>query len=490
MTETGPVRRGLVVLVVGGVLAAAAIAGEAVKAPRPEAAFATRPDAVLAGPLVPPANTLSTAWYCAAGNADGEGFDEMVAVVNAGEEPVRASVTVLSDGTVEGRERVEVKPRSRVQVRVADVAPVANPGVVVEIFGGGAAVEHVLEGGGDLATSPCARRPSTRWMFAGGTTVRGARDELHLLNPFDEDAIVDMAFYSEDGASRPQDLQAFVVPARSRVSVMVHDHVLRKRLVAAEVQARVGRIVAERTTQFTGGGGRRGLALALGATESAPNWAFPEGLVGARVIEEIWIFNPGRTDTEVEVTAEPADGGVAEPQVVPVPSRSAVAVRINKVLEEGAHAVFVQAIGSADVVAQQAIVARTGSPRIGFSVAPGIPRASTRWVFPAGSADDVHDEWITVRNPGAEDVSFTISVLAGGVALVPEGLGNLTVEAGSRRAVRMGDALKRSDLPVLVEAEAPLEAVRGFYRATEGVSVEPGIPFERDVVASAERSTI
>ena len=245
--------------------------------------------------------TLSASWYCAEGTSnEGGRADETVSIANAGEEPLDAVITVLRADEPAVRRPVEVPARSRTEVRIADLVQTDEPGVVVEVFGGDAAVEHILRGAGDLEAMPCSRRSAVQWFFAGGTTAKDARDVLALLNPFEDDAVVDMTFFTGEGVVQPQALQDFVVPGRTRVSVPVHEYVLRQDIVAAELVARAGRIVAERSIQFDGSTDRRGMSVYLGVNHVAETWTFPEGVVLDRVFEDVWVFNPGPSDTEVE----------------------------------------------------------------------------------------------------------------------------------------------------------------------------------------------
>ncbi len=69
------------------------------------------------------------------------------------------------------------------------------------------------------------------WHFAAGTTVQGAQLWLALFNPFADDAIVDIGFLTNTGPFAPGELQGFVVPGHSRVTVPVHDQARRDELV-------------------------------------------------------------------------------------------------------------------------------------------------------------------------------------------------------------------------------------------------------------------
>lgn len=477
MTETGGVRRGLIVLLLAGTLVFGLVVDQGLTTPSRDGAWLPGVSPEAPGLEVPPPETLSAAWYCAEGTSNRGGrADETVFLANAGELAVQATVTVLRGEEKPARQSVEVPARARVSVKISDIVRTEDPGVVVEVFGGNVAVEHQLAGSGDIATAPCARRPAAQWFFAGGTTVKGTQDHLALLNPFEDDALVDITFFTEEGVEVPDALQGLILPPRTRVTVPVHEHVLRREIAAAEVTARNGRIVAERSVSIPGGGDQRGLAVWHGATEVASDWSFPEGRIRKGLTEDLWILNPSQLDTEVEVLVRPDGDQVVAPVPVPVPARSAVSYSVGELLERGGHALRVSAVGSEDVVVVVEIASGDPAPRRGYAVYPGIVEPAAKWLFPAGSADEEFDEWIVVENPSDEEVTVSISVLAGGVLLVPEGFGELKVAPGARNSFRLGDAIKRSDLPVIVEADRPVEVTRGLFQ-DEIVSVSPGIPF-------------
>lgn len=439
------------------------------------------------GPVVTEPGVVSTAWYCAEGTAaPGGRADETIVLANAGEREVEALVTVMRAPEPPVTREVAVAPRSRARLRVAEVVEAAEPGVMVEVFGAHVAVEHELVGAGDFATLPCRREASDQWHFAGGTTARGLRQFLALFNPFPSEAKVDVTFYTEAGVERPQATQGLDVLPRGRVSVPVHDLVLRREVVAATVVARTGRIVAERSILFPGPPDETGLAVAPGAPEPALTWTFPEGFVVEGITEDIWLFNPTEQDTEVEVQVLPDGEALVEPEQVALAARSALSVRLSDRVPAGVgHAVVVVAAGDVPVVAEQEIVSRPPAPRVGYDTMLGLTAPATRWLFPDGRADETRDEWIILFNPrralleqdpeSPPAVVSSVTVLAQGQLLVPEGLGDLRVDADARLARRLGDALSREDVPLVVEADRPVYVVRALFQG--GISFSGGIPF-------------
>ena len=289
---------------------------------------ALRSDTSVDGPSIPPASALSAAWYCAEGTSSADGrAAETVIVGNLAKHPIDVTVTVMPGGD----QRPVVRHRTvdtlaQLRVPIDDVLKTPEPGVVVEVFGGQAVVEHELRSGDDVAVGPCARRPSKQWYFADGSTERGAEEWLALFNPFGDNAIVDVSFLSEAGFQAPGETQSVVVAPHSRVSVAVHDVVRRQDKLAIAVHARTGRIVAERTLHFDGTDTRKGLAVSLGATGPARRWRLPtgDGQVGA--VASISLANFELAPTEVTVGFHPDGATTARSEKVRVPARGVVRV--------------------------------------------------------------------------------------------------------------------------------------------------------------------
>src|SRR5207248_1905154 len=144
------------------------------------------------------------------------------------------------------------------------------------------------------------------WYFANGTTDKGAQQYLVLLDPFGDDAVVDVTFLTNDGVQEPDALQGLSVPRRSRITIAVHDEVPRQRDVAVHVHARTGRIVAERSQIFDGTASsgevaRKGIALSLGATAPSRAWYFPGATTDDGASASVAVANFGPRTTPVEV---------------------------------------------------------------------------------------------------------------------------------------------------------------------------------------------
>jgi hypothetical protein len=418
-------------------------------------------------PMAAPASAASSAWYCSGATANQGGVaDGTVVIANPGDRRLTAAVTVFpSQGDIRTTS-VDVAPARRATVRLAEVATAPHASALVELDGGGAVVELATTGPLGDSVAACASSASGQWLFAEGVTTRDATELLTLFNPFPEDAVVDFAFSTEEGQSTPQALTGLSVRGRSMAVVNVGDYVQRREGVASRISARTGRLIVHRLQTYDGTGGPTGMSVTLGAAAEGDVWYFPEGVVGEGRGERFQVFNPSPQEAEVEV-ALGLDEGEAEPLRLTVPRESRVTVdaaneaRIPKGV---GHAVTVRSTNGVGVVAERTMHAAAPG-RAGVSHMLGARLATLSWATAAGQADDAVDEWLVVQNPGPTPVSFSVTVLVDGARVTPEALQGLAVAPGSRRPVRVVDAVRGTATPVVVTGTAPVVVERDLYRA-------------------------
>jgi len=470
-----PLRR-LSLAVIAAVLVAGGVIDRTVD-DAPDAA-PVAPDAPV--PMAAPASAQSSAWYCSGATANPGGVaDGTVVVANTGDRSLTASVTVFpSQGDIRAT-TVQVAPAGRSTVRLADVATAPHASALVELDGGAAVVDLVTTGPLGDSVAACASAASDRWFFAEGVTTRDATQLLTLFNPFPEDAVVDFTFSSEEGQATPQALTGLAVRGRSMSVVNVGDYVQRREGVATRISARTGRMVVHRLQTYDGSGGKTGASVALGAAAEGDLWYFPEGMVADGRGERFQVYNPSAEEAEVELILA-LDSGEAEPLRITVPRESRVTVNAadeGRIPKGVGHAVTVQSTNGVGVVVERTIEAATPAPRTGVSHMPGGRLAALRWASAAGQADDAVEEWVVVQNPGPRPVSFSVAILVDGARVAPDGMQNLQIEPGKRRAVRVVDSVKRAATPVVVTATEPVVVERDLYRARgPGVSMGVAVP--------------
>jgi hypothetical protein len=504
------------------ILAGAVAAGLVVDAAEDEPAAGPR-TVVEAGVAIPAARaepTLGSTWYCAAGTTAEDGFgDHLILMENPTERPRTATITAYAGEIAPApptpdagasttsssttttaaptttlapapppTTQVDLPARSRVGYRLRELVDAPLAGAVIEVEGGGVAVEHELTGDLGRATAPCSTTASPSWSFPWGVTTRGNRELLVFLNPFPDDATVDIAFATNEGVRDTLRFRGFVVPGRSVVGAYIDEDVQRNEQVSAQVTVRGGRLVVDRVQTFTGVDGREGMTVGLGAPTPAETWMFPDGLTGEDLTEQIVVYNPRGSVAEVEVEVrldDPEANGTPEPfEVTVAPHRYAI-VNLHeedRVVPGVGHSTFVRSLNGVPVVAERAVGATEGAPRQGVASTLGAPLAAPVWYFPGGGTSAERDEFVTVLNPSLDDpVRLRITGLANGQLLPVEGLQDVEVPAGGRVALRLGEHVEREDLPLVVTADGPVVAERGLYRVGgRGLSQAIGIPLGAD----------
>jgi Family of unknown function (DUF5719) len=447
-----------------------------------------------AGPAVPGSEAVSATWYCAEGTGSPGGrVEETIWIANVGDADARADVTVMPGGGSEpATRRVTVPARGQLRVPVSNVLQAAEqldqrgtlvgPGVVVEVFGGRALVEHEVrgqvEGQTDVAVGPCAREPGRTWFFAAGTTERGAEQSVALFNPFADDAILDLQFATDTGFVAPADLQSLVVPRRSRVTVPLGNFVRRQAQIGTHVRVRIGRVVAEQSLAFTAENEtRRGLTLSLGAPGRSRSWMLPGVVAEGGAAHAVHIANFDADATEVEIALRSEGESTVRPSKVPVPGRSALAVDLASLVGPGAgaFAVEVRATQNAPVVAGQLGAWATPAGATGSATALGSPEPARAWAFalPLFTADDVGT--VSVLNPGRRTATARLRAFGPGgdqPAAEPE----VSIRTGRQATFNLRELGIAPDQVVVVRADEPVAAARRILVAGGGASLAPGVP--------------
>ncbi len=458
------------------IVAAVAVAAVALDRSAPEVvtpAVAAHP---VDGPVIPPPDAASVAWYCAEGTSTLNGrADETIIVGNLAKEPITATITVMRGQLPPASLTVRVDALAQRRVKVADVLATEEPGVIVEVFGGPAIVEHELRGRDDVAVGPCTREPSKHWYFGAGDTTRGGEEWLALFNPYGDDAIVDVTFLTDTGVQQPEDAQGFVVPRHSRVSMAVHDLVRRQERVAIGVTARTGRVVAERSLRYDGSEGITGLAVSLGVTGRANQWYLPFGESQDGVTRSLALANFGDRSAAVEV-ATPLDGkNTLEPRTVDVPARSVVHVDTNETVPVGTgYWVSVRVTRGPPVVAEGFGTWGAPSDIVGVATAPASTAGARRWAFTIGRLDGAGQALLSAVNVSGRPLTVQVYAYTAGDPNSPRSAPAEAVPPGERAVFGLRERGIRPNQVIVVAADGAIVAGRDIEDG--GASLSTGIP--------------
>ncbi len=434
-------------------------------------------DLVALGPRVPDTEAVETAWYCAEGTANPNGrADERVYIANVDQKAARARISVMQGPDTPPKvAEVNVAAGTVGSLRVGDILPIAEPGVLVEVTGARAVVTHSITGDGDSGVGPCARDAAPEWHFAGATTVKGAQVFLALFNPFSDDAIVDIDFITDAGPLAPEDLQGFVVPAHSKVTVPVHDQARRDNLVGTHVSARRGRVIAEQSQTLDGSDGRKGLSLSLGAPELSKHWEFANASILDGRSETMVIANPATVPTSATIRTR-LDGGVLEPETVNIQAGTSVAVNLGARVPVGVgFSVAVDA--DVPVIAESFVAVQRPIPSglRGLATEIGSSRAARRWIdVPARSTPSSQD-FLAVLNPGRTAVTFRLRIVRNGTTVTPPKTERVRLGPGKRSVIDLGALKATADGFAIVDATAPVVVDRESS-GMPGITIAATIP--------------
>ena len=431
---------------------------------------------VVDGPTVPRKNAVSVAWYCTEGTAnEGGRADETILIANLAKEPIEAAISVMRGAERQPvTETRTIEALGQTRIAVADLVDVKQPGVVVELRGGPAIVEHELRNGDQVAVGPCAREPSRDWYFAGGTTQRGVEEWLTLFNPFGEDAIVNVSFLTESGFDSPGSTQGVAVPRRTRISLAVHEEVQRESVVAIAVHARIGRVVAERTLVFTGLEGQRGLAVSGGVTGFAPRWQIPLGYGAENVTQSVAIANFERRPAKVRVSLHLEGENAIRPRAVDVPARSVVRVPLSDRVPEGLYSIGVRVTKGPEVAVEAVASLAARSTVLDVASAMGASTRAKEWAFAMGPIDEEGNAYLVAANVSGRPLTVQLYAYTAGDPNSPRSAPARAVGPGELAIFAMSEVGVRDDQVLVVSADGPIVAGRLIGGAVLSFSI--GVP--------------
>lgn len=277
------------------------------------------------GPVAAVGEDQGSTWYCAAGfgTPDAQN-DHRVIVTNDSDQVATGSLTIFPSlldtvGNPVPFERavqpLEIAPYSQQVVSLAPIVASLDPllatntgsfvGALAEFSAGGVSVEHatITPFGRDIA--PCSTTAGTNWWFASGTTTSDVSYQLYLLNPFPDDAVVDITFLTDGGVRTPSTFTGRLIPSQSLTMLDLSPSFAPWDQVTAEITTRTGRVVAERIQLFRNEQGPVGVSLTPGVNVMAEQWFFPAGAAAPGTAESYVIFNPNDEPAEVEFELKP-----------------------------------------------------------------------------------------------------------------------------------------------------------------------------------------
>ena len=419
------------------------------------------------GPAAAPVGASGSTWYCPAGFATPDGAnDHLVVITNPSDQPVTGTLTLfpaLVD--IEGNslpfaraaQPLDIAPMSQSTIELGPLVASLDPDLatsggalvaaMVEVDAGGVFVDHSVGAFQGRDVGPCATSAAQNWWFASGTTTAEVGYQLYLLNPFPDDAVVDISFVTDAGSRSPSAFAGKLIPAQSLTVLQVSPEVRVNAQATAQITARRGRVIAERIQLFENPEGPGGLSLSMGSNRLSEQWFFPAGRSAPGAGESYVIYNPSDSAAEVEFELKPDSAdrlGDVAPLVVPVGSRERWIVSVTghpthpvdelativATMPDGVEQFFVsiRSFNGVPILAERVLTRPLGQGGVTASVGVDVAATNQLVAIPA-LIDGADAATLAVLNPAGNTIS-RVQLIVGG----PDGERGLdTVELAPRR---------------------------------------------------------
>ncbi len=450
-------------------------------------------------------------WFCVGGVVGKADNETLVVITNSGDTEAIVRLVAFPAvplGTVSrGWQPVEaeitVGQHSRKELSLWELIAGSNEDLaafdevfvsaMVRIENSEAVVSLSVRSGAHSDVGNCLTEASTSWFFAALSTRRDARAHLHLLNPHPDDAVVDLAFSTDDGSRKPVAYTGVVIPPNSLKVLDLRAEVTRRSQVSFSVEARSGGVVAALLQGFDGSFGLSGIALADASPKAEYQWMFPLGIGSAEVgsSSSIVLYNPNPSEAEVEFTVEIDDNLKARPVApfeITVPARQRIQVIFDvgeehplsgsyvlaateRVIASESYWVRVRSFNGVGIVAERLLT----SPTKGVSITPGRTAGATRHLIARVSAEATETLRLALVNPSVETISrLSIEALRSSGWETVDGLGDLEIRPLQRLLVVLeGGEDTDAALAYRVEASEPLIS---SVRDVGGMGIRSSVP--------------
>ncbi len=450
---------------------------------------------------LPADGVVSAAWYCPGGVPGDPGtvtattdddddpvgpILDVVYVTNTSDRDGAVRVTAFSAAEPPRGRRVPVGAGEVIELPVRELSNQPDAAVMVEAFTRSIVVEQLVGAPDrdDVALGPCATQTSDRWYFAAGSTLRDSTQWLSLLNPYAQDAVVDIKVITNDAVRRPADLQSFVVPARTRRTIAINDAADRKQIVAVVVESPQGnRIVAQQTVIHRGAGRRFGVSSTIGAVAPGRRFTFSGGDARANTTRLIYVLNPGEVSADVDILVT-APGAL--PTTIRVAPDSVVTVNINKIAPiDSQFAIVVEATaGFGDrpdpdrgVIVDDFDGRRVETARrtaFGVAGSVGATQPADEWRFGVSELDEGSQGRLQIYNPNQDSITVDVSYVRDGEIVRPDTMQGVEVAGSGWARIGIDDAIE-TQVGLIVELSGP-GYVERFLVREESITRSFGVP--------------
>lgn len=324
---------------------------------------------------------------------------------------------------------------------------------------------------GGASAAQCARNASSKWFFAGGSAALDFDERILLYNPFPDEAVVRLTFFTPQGQESKSSFEEVPVPARQSQTVQISEAIRVRSAVSVAIEARRGRVVAWKEVFARPEDKPRGVQGTLGANDVSTTWYFPDGAIGPGADQRLSILNPSSNEAVISVTVTTPDETLTPEKLleVSVPRRSTLTLKMNDFVTKKDFSTISATINSVNgvgVVAERTVW-YSSDELSGVTSDTGLRTPQNRWMLGPPTLSPATDS-IVLFNPGAGASQVDVSLLhPDGAAIEPEELMGLELGPGARRRIPVGGFTDGRPMVAVVSADAPVVAERFSYSAED-----------------------
>jgi hypothetical protein len=279
-------------------------------------------------------------------------------------------------------------------IALADVAAVGTAAGLAELPGPDSAAGSLLMGTESVALEACLSTPIQQTLLAGGSTVSDVQYQVHLMNPYAGEAVVDLIVQSESGLEAVPELRGISVPSRSSEVLDLSEILPGRESLSITIEAVSGSVMAA---------GRYGVGADVALWRSvapALDWfvPIPAGAAGGDLV----ISTGVAAEVEYQLDVYGPEGVVEAFQEGVVPARGISVISLGELGFEVASAMRV-------VSTQPVAVFLRSTSDTGVAITSGAPSTASRWFLPAAGLAPGDTGSTVVLNAGLDDATVIVT---------------------------------------------------------------------------------
>ena len=302
--------------------------------------------------------------------------------------------TAFAGGGPTGSTTFSTGASGSVAIALADVAALGTAAGLAELPGSGSAAGSLLMGTESVAMDACVSTPVQQTLLAGGTTVSDVQYQIHLMNPYAGEAVVDLIVQSESGLESVPQLRGISVPSRSSLLLDLSEILPGRETLSITIETVNGSVMAA---------GRYGVGADVALWHSvapALDWHVPVPAGGSG--GDLVISTGIAAEVEYQLDVYGPEGVVEAYQEGVVPARGVTVVSLGELGFDVASAMRV--VSTQPV----AVFLRTAS-ETGLAVTSGASSTASRWFLPGAGLAPGDTGSTVVLNAGIDDATVVVT---------------------------------------------------------------------------------